>query len=893
VAVSINRAAFGTWGAGLDDTRFAAALAALGVARARPDRHPVDAVEAAWRGREMLWVPSLPGGEPLFPADVLAEAWLWGRSDSRDADSRRADPRGLEAELPRLSVAWRRADDPAWAVRQLSREDIGPLAVHVMRPAAGARIRWTWPLEIGLLDEPGSEPLARLLRDAEEFWPARFASPRDLAAGGSCDLLLMTGPTPAAAGRLLTGGVRASCVLLLRPATAAWEVTDPLLHALQAQAGAAGIGFAPVPPARTDDWLRALLVSLAHNHPIDVALRLAALVADAATPMLFADEALLEASRLSAVAERLAARAERRGGPVRAAGESAVPPMLFDSEMHGAAEVIRMGRVLRSAVEEPDPPRYLQARVLAEDGNPPPGPLQPGGDYVVGVRIAPPDDDTWISATGPEFPPLEGSGPHRLTVVVTAPDVLPEPGVDEIVLPPTGPSSMCEFPVHIGPGVERLRGRIVVLYGNRVLQTATLDVPVGDSDGPVRFVAEPEATVRLRLDDLDSRRPFDAALVVNHDDAGTPGVTAIAGDRAQVFLYADFKDAVERIREALEDAVVEPVGYDSLDSDETVELLVFLAYHGSTLCETFLTSDGAQSVVDSDRLQVVPLRPGADFPLEFVYDRVAPEEDARLCPSAADGLRTGACPAGCAGRDDPHVVCPLGFWGLTKSIERLPFTPRPGSHEVEVRAEPSGEASRLGVPDRALFATSAKVADLDVTALGKTLGAAMHGNAQRANSWTEWRQSVACDHPALLVLLPHTLTHETFRAPAMEISGDSPLARNNIGEDLVCPGRAHRPVVILLGCNTAAPEIAIDAFPPMFRSQGAAIVLATVTKVLGRHAAPVAGQIATELVARANEGETYITDIVRDVRRALLAQGRPMGLTLVAYGDGEWTFGGT
>ncbi len=48
----------------------------------------------------------------------------------------------------------------------------------------------------------------------------------------------------------------------------------------------------------------------------------------------------------------------------------------------------------------------------------------------------------------------------------------------------------------------------------------------------------------------------------------------------------------------------------------------------------------------------------------------------------------------------------------------------------------------------------------------------------------------------------------------------------------------------------------------------------------------------SELIARAESGETYFTDVVRDLRRALLSEGLPLGMALVAYGDGDWVLGG-
>jgi hypothetical protein len=898
----MNRAALAAWAAGLEPTRYAAALAALGVVGAASDgqaataRGAEAAIERAWSAPLMRWrLPPPPYDD--HDAGALAATWLMHRAAWRETRPRlrHGDPELFALPLPRLAVELPAEDDPAWIVGRLSLDAVGPLSVHVADTPRTGRLAWRWPLEIGLLDDAQSVELERRLIARGDL-STRFARPRIVAGGGgSCDLLLVTEPLRAAAGPLLGSGVRASCVLVLRPPTARWSVTGPLLAALRAHVGAAGIGFAPVPPARVGDWVDALLVALAHDNPLDVAVRMASMQTGAADPLLIADKKLLDETRLSRVAERLHARAGWGVAGARAvmreAGPAAGAELTFDRETHGASELVRMGRALREDVDEPDPARYIQAQLMTAAHEPLAAPLTPGADHVLAVRVGPPEVG-WTSAAGESFPRLEGAESYRLTVVLSAPGVLPEPLTDEIVLPAHGASTACEFAVRPPAGCTRLQARIVVLHGNRVLQTATVDAPVGGAaNGELRLSAEPETVVRLRLDDLDSRRPFDAALVVNHDESGTPGVTAISGQRARLLMAHEFQGAVDRVHEILEDAVLLADGFDSLEDDASVRLLVKLANHGNALHETFMDSEGAQSVVDAERLQLVAVRDGADFPLEFVYDRAAPEPGAGLCPGAAAGLRAGHCGPDCPPPTDTSVVCPLGFWGLTKSIERAPFRGAIENYEIEVRAEPSHEVSHLSAPRSALYAASEVVADGDVEGLRDALAGATGGHANRATSWAEWKQSVAADHPAVLVIVPHTLPHPDLEIDAMEISADA-LARTNIHVEHVCPNREHRPIVVLLGCNTAASQIPIHAFPPKFQREGAAIVLGTVTKVLGRHAAPVAGRIVTELVARAGEGEAYMTEVVRDVRRALLAEGLPFGLTLVAYGDGEWLLGG-
>jgi hypothetical protein len=886
----VNRSSFGSWGIGMEPGRFAAALAAVGVAAGRQGSAALDAVEQAWASRAMKWeLPEPP--YDAYDAERLADVWFAARRATREAaGAHPADPGALAADLRPMEIDWPADRDPTWVLAQLSRNDIGPLSVHISGTPSGAAVHWTWPLEIGLLDDVGSEELLRLLGSEEELWPSRFARPRTVTAGGSCDLLLLTAALRDAAGAVLGSGIRASCLVSLRPPTDDWAVTAPLMQALQSHVGAAGFGFAPVPAARRADWLGELLISFAHDHPLDVALRAAAQRVGAAPPLLLADQLLLSESRLTSVARRLGSRMEatraQASGPLRGDERSRVEALTFDSELHGASELMRLESESREAGDTPAEARFIQARFLAASGEPLTTGLEPDVDQVIEVRVGP-TEASWTAAVGKDFPAPEGDGPHLLTVVLTAPGALPEPAVEQIVLPTRGASTSCRF--HVRPGPGTLHARIVVLHGNRVLQTATLTATVPAAEGAeLVLAAEPETTVRLRLDELDLRRPFDAALVVDEE------LTTVTGGKACVLLPDRFEAAVDGVRDLLEEAVLEPQGFDSLDDESSLTLLRALAAHGSALYDAFMLNEGAQAVVDAQRLQVVPVRQGADFPLEFVYDRTAPLPDARLCPASKEGLREGRCqPGKCAAPDDARIICPLAFWGLTKSIERhLKTKGKSEAHELEVLADASSRTARLSAPQTALYATSVRVRPDDVDRLGEALNGALSGSASQAASWANWRDQIKAEHPSILVILPHTLPHPQFRTPAMEICDDEPLAGVNVREDLVCPSREHRPLVILLGCDTAAADSPIFDFPPKFRTGGAAIVLGTVTEVLGRHAAPVAGQIVTEIAKRAEAGEAYITDVVRDVRRGLLAEGQPLGMALVAYGDGEWLLGG-
>ena len=96
------------------------------------------------------------------------------------------------------------------------------------------------------------------------------------------------------------------------------------------------------------------------------------------------------------------------------------------------------------------------------------------------------------------------------------------------------------------------------------------------------------------------------------------------------------------------------------------------------------------------------------------------------------------------------------------------------------------------------------------------------------------------------------------------------------------------PVVLLLGCNTTG-EIPIKSLITKFRLCGASMVLSTLTEILGRHAAPVAEEIISNLKIAANQGKS-LGDTLLFVRRKTLAEGIPMVLSLVAHGDADWRF---
>jgi hypothetical protein len=76
------------------------------------------------------------------------------------------------------------------------------------------------------------------------------------------------------------------------------------------------------------------------------------------------------------------------------------------------------------------------------------------------------------------------------------------------------------------------------------------------------------------------------------------------------------------------------------------------------------------------------------------------------------------------------------------------------------------------------------------------------------------------------------------------------------------------------------------SFITKFRQKGAALIVSTLSTVLGRHAGPVAEVMIDEL--KKTNGDRSIGDVMLRVRQRTLGSGIPMGMSLVAYGDADW-----
>lgn len=530
--------------------------------------------------------------------------------------------------------------------------------------------------------------------------------------------------------------------------------------------------------------------------------------------------------------------------------------------------------------------RFLQAQL--HDRTDPREPRQirrglpPGASCVASIRVGVPDR-RWTSVDRPFPTPEEPPEPqgHRLTVIFEEPRVSPDPQVQTLWLPRTGSSKPVFFSFN-APGDGWITARITVLHANRVLQTGLLHAVVGDEDWTFMLDAVPRAV----LEGLAHRSQFDAALIVDREGH----MTAAADGRAVSLALDDgpLRELTEFLNSQISAIADDPERYEGLESPGSIELLRSLARKGATVHSYLCEHTKLVQLADARRIHITSAKAESFLPAELLYRFKTPSPTAGLCAHALAALESGDCSAECPS-DKRQTICPLGFWGLSKVIERHAHE-RGDQEEVkrdfEIRPEPVRQRSLLPLAGNALLAASGKVSIVKkdaVTDLLKRLQ--KRGPAALADTWAEWEKHIASDRPRLLVLLPH---HERGNGvEILEIGEDSRLDTADILEELVSRDDGLHPIVLLMGCETNLARISFDNPVIRFRDNGAAVVVSTIATILGRHASP-ATAILVELLDQMADGKSTFGDVMLRLRQKLVAQATPMALGLTSYGDADW-----
>lgn len=834
------------------------------------------------------------------------------------------------------------------AITLLSEPAIGADSVFLDAafPSDG-RIQWNWPFVISTLpDDPLTEHFAKFQAYRPPDWPIRFAK---LERGLPNTEVLVIGASPTEAlMSMLTSKIRPLSRLVIvadqEPATD--ERTDKLARALVTLADAEGVVLVKtgVSAAEFAEQTKQFAYDLTHNYPIDVAL---ARVWPKATKMLNRD--LLTVSRLNHALIRTSRELRKLDANVQIdlSTDSAMmlglplqeveSPLLTRSDLtkhrfssfapdvanaiesmqhsytyqREGAEASAISELLREVeakrlLATAQEPRYVRQQSWCKHGD---DLVEERRGYQVGRTVLlniviGPRRDGEVTAPGP-FPqdklPFNADG-HSLQVMLYEPRQFKQPMLQDIHLPIAGDSETASFT--FTPRLEgAFEARVCVLHRGRVLQTLLLRTQafpqsVELSQNVLGIVLDEETRVHHDWTNLSDRGHFDMAIVLNHSADGEPRATTLAGNRAWATDLRGIDEPVRDINNLISEVAMSVADYaNGLDQGKNPELMVELARVGSDLYSMLypeqlkkLATEGFDVGDDSIHyLQVVNARADTVVPLEFFYDFNAPTPEATLCPQYRKALEDGQCPRNCARSKAPQDhVCPMGFWGLRKVIERHVFdakAARPPDAEFVLQVEDANERQRLNLLAGAVLAHSQKVAGQDLTPLVKTLENKMGRIVPIVNDWKEWCTQVRLQEPTMLIAFPHN--DGNGRNVSLEIGGNT-LFTLGLSSEYIRVQGAPPPVVFLLGCDVAGTAQTFSSHIRYFRQAGAAIVVSTIATVFGPHAVRVGQAIVEALVDNDLAADGRIGEVIRNVKRQALLDSVPMALCVVAFGDADW-----
>ena len=827
------------------------------------------------------------------------------------------DPATLDAVADIVLAAWREALPPAndsgWGPPVLrlevgSVEDaqrlagLGTVGGYLITPSihrgTSWRFSWRWPMRIGVVDGPPGERWRRALErspyatlyEVSVLRPTGDGQLNTEVPSGTDELLdivfVEAGTSPAAQN--------ATCVVLLG------EDTSPAERVLQGLSdyrhAAIVIGAASSDP----EWFQEAVRGMSHDLPIDVAMRLAS-----PTSLIAADTGLLPLTAVRQWSLELVRQLRGqtdgdpvvRGGTVEGRLHSIALEGHFDRESGGAEQ-------LAGAVQSLAGKGYDTALTfhMAMAGAPPPESLAPEPAPESAPAATPPRRliaDAWARGKVRRKTLLPDTE-HELRVRI---DV---PAKDET-------AAQLAFPEHELPANASVELMVDVtsaalgLHERRPIVLSTADRSAASTIALFKFQAPGEGTVAdIKILVTHQERPLQEAHYV-----ATVRRRAVRGDLARLTAVAlssapepsvdatpaqlsleinganlersGSRDAInlpqlqpllDNIEQRASRVLASEDAPASLDDDDAIELLVQLARLGSRLKASL---DPLQ-IDDARTISLLVDATTAILPLELVYDAPAPSAGAKLCEHRTGGRMAGkpeACPD--AGKG---VVCPYAFWGQQRVIART----------LRLRRAPPRRAAPKPLDLRPVLYAAVKHADAGAPANRKPSNLLEQElkdivgttGLKRVNDWDDWSAQVRERNPQLLVLLGHTesLDGET----GLEIGDGSWLYDPDVDATHLRDADAPAPLVILLACSTAVPRNVFGGLPAAFTGNGAAAVVATLSKLTGPHGAHAAAAVV-KAVFDSSTSATRLGMAMTAVRRRLVDDGLLVGLLLVSHGE--------
>jgi hypothetical protein len=761
------------------------------------------------------------------------------------------------------------------------------IAVTSFIPAVLGNWRWRWPLRVGVGRSAESKSIKVIHGDHGQGGQYEIRSVTETSE--PLDVLIISVDDD------LPAEITSVGVVIVLGRTAERDrapLADQIARGEEIDAGAV-----VAVPGNDVDWFGDFVHELSQNRPLDAAMGIvrpdAVVEAD---PNFLATTALRNWTRL--IADNAADSGDLDlsyalrpisesyafdGTSARAAREA-----VSAAEVDGVTREIRGGGGGIGAPSGPETPgdtddRHLVARVTGPDNSARVDYFLAGRQHRIALRIARPGAEDEVDANWPIPSPAVGSTVD-LDVVVAIEDSRAPAQRVKVTYPAHGDGPLSEAVTFRAPRRKsQLSIFITALWKGRAIQSAKL-TGVVVADGAVPTDARMTLNVDVSSAPPDRvRQGADMTFIEIVEQGAKPVVFDASSGMAIESIRCN--NAVADVRRQLISAVQRPAS--SLGA--AAPALAQLAMHGVALRRALFYGNDVR-FADASWIHVTSFGM-ANIPFEIIYDHEFPDTDNKkvsICGRALAGKRS--CAADCRDRSRDDRVCPFGFWGTSKIVERrVHSSDRRDVSVSDQRLVPVRKGGVVGVTQQANKLdknASTRIADA-------VSGFVDAGTSTFVEGWSGLEKAVVTPRN-LLCLVTHTIPgqHPGDFETKLEL-GVELRKLMLVGAKFINPGnRQPGPVVLALGCDTESIDASFATFVAQLHSVGAEIVVSAIAQIPGKEVADFVVRLMRILAEElALTGQHRFGAVLTAARRETLCKGDLLALALTASGDGDVQIG--
>ena len=781
-------------------------------------------------------------------------------------------------------------------------------SVFIADRSLNKNINWSWPMRVGFLPDDDSQLLksisADLYKRTHLFKPVTIGNHSDI-----CDLLIV--PSIQHLG-MLSYINRVGVLLIMSHEDQPSSFIDVRIKARKFQAGAIGV-INNADKLDLHSFFHTFMDSFTHDQPLDRIL--SHTLGGPEKFLLTSHPTFLKSFRISRQPSMLIKKAKRAldlnliGKKTYAKTTSYIKTFKkhadaagYDSEMAAAttmATEIRKVEDVMDRVSASEELRFLQAQVyevIESDISLRNYSFRSEAQHQIKIRIGPGSID-WMCLQTP-FPEEELDDEqefHKLSILLRSEHIEGSTQEKDIMVPNIGSSTEAIFNVNIIPRISIVQINVILFYKNKPIQYGLITGPISSSSKEVKIIPGIELNV-CEPANFDLSHCSESDITFYNTESNL--IVRSKNKKNWEVSLSDIDKFMEDVSDSLFKAsklsYIEP---QSIFKDEGLLFLQKVASHGEYLRRNIFEGVPPQELESFKTVHVESPCSSIHFPVEFLYDGSPVKDDAKLCNkfSKSDDCKNSCDIHRSYSKEKLDIICPHGFWGLKRIIERQlrKFIKKKNFHS-NIAPEARKENHILPKINELVFAASDRINTTDrpdmindtITDLDEIIKA----SPLIAKTWEEWKAHVKSNKPPLLLALPHNeKTNLNFEA--LEIGKDDLLQLNLINSNHVRSSDSDiYPIFLLFGCNTASSEIGFEDFIAEIRKQGAAIVVGTISKVLGRQAAPLSVEFVRLLDELTTSTPVRFGELMKNFRHQALHNGNLMALSIVAYGDSTWEY---